>query len=243
MRMHQYILPPTKVVYRETSLEDGIVEIQGCYPGYGSTLGNSLRRVLLSSLEGAAIVSVKISGVQHEYSTLHGVMEDVVQILLNLKRVRFRMENDEPMKAMIRVKGEKSVTAKDIKTSTGLKVVNPDQPIATLTDKKSEIEMEIEVRRGLGYVPVEQQDRGEKEIGVIALDAIYTPVKRVNFEVENMRVGKRTDYDRVSMHIQTDGSLTPKEAFEASVGILVEQFTSLTNMEESEDKSEKKSEK
>lgn len=225
--MKYAILPPQKVEYREDSQYRGSIEITGCYPGYGSTLGNALRRVLLSSLEGAAAVSVKISGIQHEFSTIEHVREDVVAILLNMKRVRFQMYNDEPIKVSIKAKGEKVITAGDIKVTSDLKIVNPEQVIATLTDKKAVFEMEIEVRKGLGYVPVEHQERPDKEIGVIAIDAIFTPVKRVNFTVDNVRVGKRTDYERVRLDIETDGVVTPKEAFDRSVEILVEQFQSL----------------
>jgi DNA-directed RNA polymerase subunit alpha len=180
-------------------------------------------------------VAVKITGVQHEYSTIPGVMEDVVQIILNLKKVRFRMHADEPVKVSLKVKGDRVVTAKDIKATSDIEIVNPEQVIATISEKKTELEMEIEIRKGLGYVPVEQQERGEKEIGVIAIDAIYTPIKRVNFDVENMRVGKRTDYDKVTLDIETDGSLTPKEAFSQAVEILVEQFSSLRESDGTKD--------
>ncbi|QQS61412.1 MAG: DNA-directed RNA polymerase subunit alpha [Candidatus Moraniibacteriota bacterium] len=230
--MKYAILPPQKVEYHEDDQFRGSVEIVGCYPGYGSTLGNALRRVLLSSLEGAAAVSIKISGVQHEFSTIEHVREDIIQILLNMKRVRFQVLGEESVKVSVKVKGEKVVTAGDIKVTSDIKVVNPDQVIATLTDKKAQFEMEIEVRKGLGYVPVEQQDRPEKEIGVIAIDAIFTPVKRVNFTVDNVRVGKRTDYERVRLDIETDGVMTPKEAFDRSVEILVEQFQSLISPKE-----------
>lgn len=225
--MATLIAAPKKVVYTEEDRAKGTITIEGCYPGYGSTLGNAVRRVLLSSLEGAAIVSVKIKGVQHEFSTLPGVMEDVVQIILNLKRVRFTLHSDEPVKVALKVKGEKQVTAGDFKTSSDIEVVDKDQLIATLTEKKAELEMEVEVQKGLGYVPVDQQSREEKELGVIAIDAIYTPVRRVNFTVSNMRVGKRTDYDKVTLDVQTDGSLTPKEAFDRAVEILKQQFASL----------------
>jgi DNA-directed RNA polymerase subunit alpha len=206
-------------------------EIHGCYPGYGMTVGNALRRVLLSSLEGAAVTAVKIKGISHEFSTMDGVMEDAVQIILNLKKIRFKMQGEESIKASLKFKGEGKVTAKDFKCPTGLEVVNIDQPIATITDKKVDFEMEIEVTRGLGYVPIEQQQRDEKEIGVIAIDAVYTPIKRVNYEIENMRVGKRTDYNKVTLDIVTDGSITPKEAFEEAVQILVSQFSALSEFE------------
>lgn len=230
--MEQKILPPKKVVSVETGTHAGTITIEGCHPGYGSTLGNSLRRVLLSSLPGAAITSVKIKGIQHEFSTIPGVLEDVVQIILNLKKVRFQVHGDEPVRVTLKVKGEKTVTAGDFKTSSDVEIVSADAPIATLTDKKAELEMEVEINRGIGYVPVEQQIREEKEVGVIAIDAIYTPVRRVNFLVQNMRVGKRTDYEKVVLDIETDGSISPKGAFDYAVAILVEQFSSLVNKED-----------
>jgi DNA-directed RNA polymerase subunit alpha len=183
--------------------------------------------VLLSSLEGAAIHSVKITGVAHEFSTIEGVMEDVVQIILNLKQIRFAMEGDENVILSLKKKGEGPVTAGDIKTPTGIEVVNKDLVIATITDKKIELEMEIQVDKGLGYVAVESRERDEKQIGVIAIDSVYSPVKRVNYEVENMRVGKRTDYDKVTLEIITDGTITPEAAFATANSILVAQFTAM----------------
>lgn len=223
----QSISLPHKPKYTAMSESHGIFEIQGCYPGYGPTLGNALRRVLLSSLEGSAIKSVKIEGATHEFSTLPGVMEDVVQIILNLKKVRFRMQGDDAQKLSLHVKGEGVVTAKDFKTNSDVEVVNPEQAIATLTDKKSDFVMEIEIDKGLGYIPVEVQERESKEIGVIAIDAIYTPIRRVNYDVENMRIGKRTDFDKVTLEVVTDGSVTPQEAFEKAASILVEQYSAL----------------
>lgn len=228
--MHTIALP-SKPKYTEIAKNHGKFEIGGCYPGYGSTLGNALRRVLLSSLPGAAIRSVKIKGVSHEFSTIPGVMEDVVQIILNLKQVRFRSHTDEAVTVTLKSKGEGVVTGKDIKCPSSVEVVNPDQVIATLSDKKTELEMDIVVDRGLGYVAVETREDEEREIGEIAIDAIYTPVKRVNYEVENMRVGKRTDYDKITLEVVTDGSLSPEEAFKQSVTILVDQFSVLLNGE------------
>lgn len=203
-------------------------EILGCYPGYGATLGNAIRRVLLSSLDGAAAQSVKIKGVSHEFATIPGVMEDVVQLLLNLKQIRFRMHgDDETVKVTIKAKGEGEVTAGDIKAPSSVEIVNPAYKIATLTDKKAELELELEIGKGIGYVPIEARDGEDREIGVIALDSIYTPVRRVNYEVENMRVGKRTDYDKVSIEVVTDGSITPETAFAKSIDILVGQFESI----------------
>lgn len=204
--------------------------IPECYPGYGTTLGNALRRVLLSSLEGSAITSIKIKGVTHEFSAVDGVAEDVVQIILNLKKVRFVMHEDGPITVSLAVKGGNDATAGDFKTSSAIEVVNTDHHIATVTDKKSTFELECTVEKGLGYVPVDQQDRDEKEIGVIAIDAIYTPVRRVNFTVENMRVDKRTDYEKVTLEIETDGSLSPEDAFERATTILVEQFSAMNTV-------------
>lgn len=227
----QIITSPQKPKYTELGANHGKFEILGCYPGYGTTLGNAMRRVLLSSLDGAAAKSVKIKGVSHEFSTIPGVMEDVVQIILNLKQVRFRLHGDEAVKITLKSKGEGVVTAGAFKTSSDVEVVNGDQVIATLTDKKTEFEMEVEVDKGVGYVPVESREEEDRELSVIAIDSIYTPVKRVNYEIENMRVGKRTDYDKVTLEVVTDGSISPVEAFEKSVAILVSQFSSLTEVE------------
>lgn len=229
------IAAPQKPRYISLGEYHGKFEILGCHPGYGTTLGNALRRILLSSLDGAAAKSVKIKGVSHEFSTIEGVMEDVVQIILNLKQVRFKLHGDEPVKITLKNKGEGPVTAGMFKTPSSVEVVNPDQIVATVTDKKAGFELEVEVDRGLGYVPVESREREEREIGVIAIDAIYTPVKRVNYEVENMRVGKRTDYDKITLEVVTDGSCTPIEAFQKSVGILVTQFSSMTELASDED--------
>jgi len=203
----------------------GVFEIEGLYPGYGITIGNSLRRVLLSSLEGAAITQVKIKGVSHEFSTIPGVLEDVVMILLNLKKLRFRSFTSEPQTATLSVRGEREVKGKDFKLSPQLEIVNPQTHIATLTKSSSTLNLEIQVEKGVGYEPVERRELKKKEIGVIPIDAIYTPVKRVSFAVENMRVGKRTDFDRLRIEIETDGTLSPKEALIRASEILLEHFS------------------
>lgn len=226
------ISTPQEVKYIKGKDNVGTMEILGCYPNYGSTVGNSIRRVLLSSIEGAAVTAVKISGVSHEFSAIEGVMEDVIQIILNLKQVRFRLQTDEPVRVFLKAKGDGDVTTADIQVSSDVEVVNTKQHIATITDKKVELEMEITVEKGIGYVPIEQQENREKDLGLIAIDAVYTPVKRVNYKVENMRVGKRTDYEKVILEIVTDGSLTPKDAFDKSVSILMEQFNSLASSED-----------
>lgn len=237
--MHTISLPQ-KTLYTELGENRGKFEVLGCYPGYGATLGNALRRVLLSSLSGAAAKSVKISGVTHEFTTLPGVMEDMVQILLNVKQIRFRLHSDEPVTVTVKGKGEGAITAKDIKCPSSVEVVNGDQVIATLTDKKATFEMEIVVDSGIGYVPIEARENEEREIGVIAVDSIYTPVKRVNYEVENMRVGKRTDYDKVTLEVVTDGTIAPEEAFKKSVDILVAQFSALTEVMNAADETAEK---
>lgn len=220
---------PQASQYTEGKNNTGTIEIPACFPGYGTTLGNAIRRVLLSSIEGAAITSVKIKGVSHEFSAIDGVLEDVVQIILNLKQVRFRMHGDEKMTAILKVKGEKAATAADIEVAADLEIVDGSQHIATLTDKKATLEMELTIEKGIGYVPSDQHSVEEKEVGAIVIDAVYTPVKRVNYNVENMRVGKRTDYEKVTLEIVTDGSISPQEAFDKSVDILVEQFNAISS--------------
>lgn len=207
--------------------KEGVFEIEGLYTGYGITVGNSLRRVLLSSLPGAAITQVKIKGVGHEFTTIPHVMEDVVEIALNLKRIRFRLYTDETQVLTLKVKGEKVVTAGDIETNANVDVITPDAHIATISAKAGELEMEFTVERGLGYVPVEARKLEKLAIGVVALDAIFTPVTRVSYSVENMRVADRTDYNRLRMAIETDGSITPSAALVVSANILQEHFTKL----------------
>lgn len=238
----QSISLPQNPRYLKTGENSGKFEILGCYPGYGTTLGNALRRVLLSSLSGVAITSVKIKGASHEFSTISGISEDVVQIILNLKKIRFKMEGDESVKVTLSAKGEGKVTAKAIKCPGGVEVVNNDQVIATITDKKTELEMELEINRGLGYIPVEQQERENKEIGVIAIDAIYTPIRRVNYAVEDMRVGKKTDFNKITLDIETDGSVTPEEAFKRATEILVSQFSALMEISLEKEEGETKKE-
>lgn len=217
--------------YTQIEKNIGKIEIDGCYPGYGTTLGNTLRRVLLSSLPGTAATSVKIKGISHEYSTIPGVLEDAIQIILNLKKIRFHSHKDEPVKLTLKEKGLKKITAGDIQCPSDVEVINKDALIATITDKKGEVEMEIEVQNGLGYVPVEQQIRETKEIGLIAIDAVFTPVRRVNYSIENTRVGKRTDFDKITLEIETDGSIDPKEAYEKAVRLIVEQFENIKDFE------------
>ncbi len=214
-----------KVTKKENN--HAVIEIEELYPGYGMTLGNAIRRVLLSSLPGAAVTFVKIEGVSHEFSTVPHVMENVVDILLNIKQLRFKLYSDEPQTITVRVKGEGTVTGKDIKTSDQIEVVNKDLVIATLTDKKADFEMEIIVEKGLGYVPVEERKKEKLAVGLIAVDSIFTPIRKIDYSVEEMRVGDRTDFNKLKVVIETDGSIDPEDAFNDSVDILVGQFSKL----------------
>jgi len=202
-------------------------EIEALYPGYGVTIGNSLRRILLSSLEGAAVTQMKMKNVPHEFSTIPGVLEDVILIMLNLKQMRFRLYTQEPQKGFLKVKGEKEVKGSDFELPSQVELVNPDCHIATLTQKSSELEMEIQIEKGIGYSPKEARGREKLEIGTIPIDAIFTPVKRVAFQVENMRVGERTDFDRLFLEVETDGTISPEAAFSQTSEVLVKHFSLL----------------
>lgn len=229
--MQKFSLPqPPKIVSQDGN--SAVIEIDSLYPGYGTTLGNAIRRVLLSSIPGAAITSVKITGVDHEFSTMANIMEDVIHILLNLKQVRFKLYTDENVTIKLSAKGEKKVTAADFQKTAGqIEVVNPDLYIATLTDKKASLEIEAEVSPGVGYEPVERRKKEKVAIGSIALDAIYTPVKKVKFGVVNMRVGDRTDFNKLVFEIETDGSVKPEAAFKKAVDILDEHIKILASIE------------
>lgn len=199
--------------------------VEPLYSGYGMTLGNSLRRVILSSLGGAAVTAVKIDNVSHEFSALKGVKEDVVEILLNLKRLRFKVYSDEPQFLILTKTGKGPVTGADIKTTSDVEVMNPDHLICTIDDPKTKVGMEIRVEKGRGYAPVEHRNDEKLEVGMIAIDALYSPVQRVRFNVENTRVGQVTDLDRLVMEIETDGTITPEDAMNQAAQILVEHFS------------------
>lgn len=216
-----------KIIKKKDNL--AVFEISGLYPGYGVTVGNSLRRVLISSVPGAAITQVKIKGVHHEFSTIPGVLEDVISIILNLKKLRFKIFTDEPQRATLKVKGEKEVKGADFELPTQVELVNKAEHIATLTTKSSALEMEVQIEKGVGYEPVERRKkRGKLEIGVIPIDAIFSPIKRVAFKVENMRVGERTDFDRLFLEIETDGTTSPEDAFYQASNILLSHFSLLS---------------
>jgi DNA-directed RNA polymerase subunit alpha len=225
------ILPGKPRVEKEEE-NSGIYEIDGLYPGYGHTLGNSLRRIILSSLPGVAPVGVKIEGVSHEFSTIPGIKEDVISIILNLKRVVMKSTTEEPLVLKISAKGVKNVTAGDIECPGQITILNPEQIIATMTDKNASLDMEISIAQGLGYVPKESLRKDRVAIGEIALDASFTPIRRVNYEVENMRVGDRTDFNRLRINIETNGTISPKEALENSIRIMIEQLKAIVGFEE-----------
>lgn len=209
----------------------GTYEIDGFYPGYGHTIGNSLRRIILSSLSGAAITHVKIDGVEHEFSVLDGVREDVLTILLNLKRVRFLMHTTEPTTVHISVKGQGIVTAEQIECPATIEVLNPEQHIMEITGKTS-VSIEITVKHGLGYVARDIHERERMPVGTIALDAVFTPIRRVNYEVEQMRVGDRTDYNRLRIHLETDGTITPRVALEKSIEVMIHQLKAIIGFQD-----------
>ncbi len=213
---------------------NGVFEIEGLYPGYGHTLGNSLRRIILSSLPGVAITAVKITGVTHEFSTIEGVKEDVITILLNLKKIRMRFTTDEPQMLTLKVKGEKTITAADLEVPGQVEILTPEAPIATITDKGTTLEMEIRAEKGLGFMPKEMIDKARVEIGSIALDGIFTPIRRASYEVENMRVGDRTDFNKLVFHIETDGTVTPTQALTHSIEIMINQLKAVVGFKEEE---------
>lgn len=199
--------------------------------GYGITIGNSLRRVLLSSLPGAAVTSVKIDGVLHEFSSIPGVIEDVPDIILNLKDLAIRLYSDEPKVLIVEAQGEKKVTAGDIKADADVEIVDPDQPIATL-DKDGKLYMEITVQNGRGYVLADKNKQPNQPIGVIPVDSIFTPVRKVNYTVENTRIGQITDYDKLTLEVWTNGAIEPDEAISLAAKILNEHLVLFTNMSE-----------
>lgn len=200
--------------------------VEPCFPGYGVTVGNALRRVLLSSLEGAAITAVKVKGVDHEFSAIPFVIEDAVQLILNLKKVRFRLHEEGPFKLNLNFTGEGEVTASHIETNASVEVVNPDHHIATVTGKNASLSLELTIERGYGYMPVEERE-SENPVGTISIDAIFTPIRAVGYRVENVRVGQQTNYERLLLDIETDGSILAHEALSEASHILIEYFTSI----------------
>src|SRR6185436_20702587 len=212
---------PKKVSFEDLGNNKYKAVMEPLYPGYGVTLGNSLRRVLLSSLPGAAVVAVKIKGVDHEFSTIPNVKEDVIEIILNLKQLRMKVHATGPVKLEMKVKGEKAVTGADFKKNADVEIMNPDMHLATLDNKSADFEMEVIVQTGRGYVPVEQREHEKLDIGMIGIDAIYSPVRLVNYEINNVRVGQITNYDELILTIETDGTIDGKDAIDQATRILI----------------------
>jgi DNA-directed RNA polymerase subunit alpha len=224
--INDLILPEKpKIIFSEGN--KAIFDIQPLYPGYGATLGNALRRVLLSSLEGAAITSLKIENVFHEFSTIPGVLEDVLDITFNLKKVRIKLDLDSPVELYLEAKGKKEVKAGDIKEIAGVKIVNPDLLIATLTSKDAEIKMRLIAEKGRGYSPVEERIKEKVVAGEIVLDAIFSPVINAVYEIENIRYKDKTDYNLLRLTIETDGTITPEEALNEAICILKDQLDAI----------------
>ncbi|OGW44286.1 MAG: DNA-directed RNA polymerase subunit alpha [Nitrospirae bacterium RBG_13_41_22] len=227
---------PDKIKFDEETLTNayGKLVAEPLERGFGTTIGNALRRVLLSSIEGAAVVAVKIPGVLHEFSTIKGVKEDVVDIILNIKKLRFKLYSNGKKIVTIKAKGPKSITGSDIQRDISLELLNPEQVIATL-DKDAKFEAELYVKKGKGYVPAELNKEEEFPVDMLAVDSIFTPVKKVNFTVEKARVGRATDYDRLVMEIWTDGSITPERAISQAASIIIEHMDLFILEEEKEE--------
>ena len=229
--MEYHITLPSKPRIVSEEGVQGVYEIDSLYPGYGHTLGNSLRRIILSSLPGAAITQVKIEGVPHEFATVDGMRETVMEMLLNLKRVHFVLHGDEPQTIVLSAKGAGKVTAKDFKLPSQVEIQNPEQHIADL-ESKAALEMEVTIDRGLGYVSRDVLTKEKVNIGTIALDATFTPIRRVNYEVENMRVGDRTDFNRLRIFIETNNTISPRAALEKSIEIMIHQLKAIIGFQE-----------
>ncbi|MFA6603503.1 MAG: DNA-directed RNA polymerase subunit alpha [Patescibacteria group bacterium] len=227
--MEDLLLPSKVEIIPGKTEREAVLVVEPCFHGYGTTIGNALRRVMLSSLPGAAVTAIKIKGVQHEFSSIPGVKEDTLEVVLNMKALRLRLFGEGPVRLRLYAKGATEVTAADIEGNSDVEIVNPDLHIATLTDKKSEFEMEIIVGKGRGYTTTEERSKEKAELGVIAIDSIFSPVREVGYRVENVRVGRITNFDKLVMDIETDGTMMPSEAVDRSVRILIDHFTLILN--------------
>jgi len=217
------LLLPSKIRFTKGERpNEGILTVEPCMQGYGTTIGNAIRRVLLSTLPGASVTAVKIRGVDHEFSTMPNVKEDVLEIILNLKTLRLKCHSDEPVKLTLTAKGEKTVTAADFSKNADVEVINPDLVIATLTDKSASLEMEVTVAQGRGYRSTEDRISEKLELGTIAIDALYNPVVNVSYKVEATRLGEKTDYDKLILTIETDGTMDAIDACQTAVGVLLD---------------------
>jgi len=226
------LLLPSKIRFnRGERPNEGILTVEPCMPGFGTTMGNALRRVLLSSLPGAAVTAVRIKGVEHEFSTMPNVKEDVLEIILNLKSLRLKCFAEEPVKLNLSVKGEKTVTAADFAKNADVEIHNPDLAIATLTDKNASLEMEITVAQGRGYRTTEERIKEKLDLGTIAIDALYNPVVNVSYKVEATRLGEKTDYDKLTLSIESDGTMDALEACRTAVGVLLDHLTLIKDVD------------
>jgi DNA-directed RNA polymerase subunit alpha len=225
------IIMPSKPRVVEEAGNKGVFEIDGLYPGYGHTLGNSLRRIIISSLPGASITSIKIDGVSHEFQTMDGIKEDVIVLILNLKKTRFKMLSDEPQTVTLSVKGPKEILAGDIKTGGQVEILNPELHLVEVTGKVN-LNIEMKIEKGLGFIAKEAFQKEKVDVGTIAVDAIFTPIRRVAYEVENMRVGDKTNHNRLRISIETDGTLTPREALTRSIEIMINQLKAIVDFKE-----------
>jgi len=224
----QNIALPKKIEFKTGgNPNEGTITVEPLFPGYGMTLGNSLRRVLLSSLPGAAVIGAKIKGASHEFMALPHVKEDVLEIILNLKQLRLKIFTDEEVRLELKVKGKKVVTAGDIVKNSQVEIVNPDIVIANVTDENGSLEMEIVVKEGQGYKMPEGAKRENRELGYIEIDSMFSPVAIVSSSVENTRIGKMTNWDKLILNVKTDGTITPEGAFNEAVKILVDQYSAL----------------
>jgi DNA-directed RNA polymerase subunit alpha len=233
MPEYKIIMPSKPRIVLEEG-NKGVFEIDGLSPGYGHTLGNSLRRIILSSLPGASVTSIKIDGVSHEFQTMDGIKEDVIVMILNLKKTRFKMISDEPQTVTLSVKGPKEVLAGDIKTGGQVEILNPELHIAEVTGKIN-LNIEMKIEKGLGFIAKEVFQKEKVDVGTIAVDAIFTPIRRVAYEVENMRVGDKTNHNRLRISIETDGTLTAREALSRSIEIMINQLKAIIDFKETEE--------
>ena len=225
--MENILLPSTIKFEPGQRPHEGVLIIEPCFHGYGTTLGNALRRVLLSSLPGAAVTAVKMKGVNHEFQAIENVKEDALEIILNLKMLRVRVFSDEPVVLKLSVSGEKTISAADFESNADVEIVNPELHLATLTDSKAKMDMEITVRKGRGYSSTEERTGQTSDLGTIAIDSLFSPVRNVGYRVEDTRVGEITNYDKLIMTIETDGTITPQEAVQKSAQLLIDHFSIL----------------
>lgn len=236
---------PDKIILQKATDFEGLFEFRPLEPGFGVTIGNAIRRVLLSSLEGYAITSIRISGVEHEFSTIKGVIEDVTEIVLNLKQVRFKRTTDEDLqqeKIVLSIKNKDEFVAGDIeKATSNFRIMNPDMVICRM-ERSVKLDVELMISKGRGYVPAEENESKDAPIGTIAMDAIYTPIKNVRYSVENTRVEQRTDYEKLIVEIKTDGTIHPEEAIKGAAKILIQHLMLISDENITFESREKKEE-